>query len=120
MQNDINMLCTGCMLLFPKPNTITLMRSIYENRTSSTNDQIILLNILRQNLNAITITSLNMMQFPNGLLYFSELSENPTHRELQLKFKQSTAPVYFVHANWMVGMENKIDALKKKGLWFVQ
>lgn len=119
MQNDVNMLCTGCMLLFPKIATIKLMRTIYENRTSSDNDQIILLNILRNNPKAINIMSLNMMQFPNGLLYFNELSTNARYRDLQLKFNESAHPVYFVHANWMVGIETKIDAFKKKGLWFV-
>jgi hypothetical protein len=119
MQNDINMLCTGCMLLFPKVATIKLMRAIYENRTSAENDQVILLNILRNEPKAINIMSLNMMQFPNGLLYFNELSETPIYRDIQLKFNESTHPVYFVHANWMVGMENKVKAFKNKGLWFV-
>jgi hypothetical protein len=119
MQDDINMLCTGCMLLFPKPVTIKLVQSIYENRTSADNDQIILLNILMNNPNAINILPLNKLQFPNGLLYFSELNDNPNYRELQLQFRQSNYPVYFVHANWMVGMETKIDAFKKKRLWFV-
>lgn len=119
MQDDINMLCTGCMLLFPRPITIKLMQSIYENRTSSENDQIILKHILMQNRNVINILALNKLQFPNGLLYFNELNENPRYRMLQIKFKQSILPVYFVHANWMVGMEAKINAFKKKGLWFV-
>jgi lipopolysaccharide biosynthesis glycosyltransferase len=119
MQDDINMLCTGCMLLFPKPVTIKLMQSIYENRTTSENDQIIMMRILINNRNSINILPLNKLQFPNGLLYFNELHDNPRYRELQIKFKQSILPVYFVHANWMVGMETKIDAFKKKGLWFV-
>jgi lipopolysaccharide biosynthesis glycosyltransferase len=119
MQDDINMLCTGCMLLFPKPVTIKLMQLIYDNRTSLENDQIILKRILMSKNNPINIMALNKWQFPNGLLYFNELNNNPAYRELQLKFMQSTLPVYFVHANWMVGMENKIEAFKKKGLWFI-
>ena len=119
MQDDINMLCTGCMLLFPKPITIKLIESIYQNRTSADNDQIILLHILRSNPNIFNIMPLNKWQFPNGLLYFNELNEDARYNELQIKFKQSSHPVYFVHANWMVGMENKIEAMKKKGLWFV-
>jgi lipopolysaccharide biosynthesis glycosyltransferase len=119
MQDDVNMFCTGCMLLFPKPITIQLMQSVYENRTSSENDQIVLMHILMQNPNIITIMTLNMLQFSNGLLYFNELHDNPKYRELQIKFKQSVFPVYFVHANWMIGLDTKIDAFKKKGLWFV-
>jgi lipopolysaccharide biosynthesis glycosyltransferase len=119
MQDDINMLCTGCMLLFPKPITIKLMQTIYENRTSTENDQIIMMRILTHIRNAINILPLNKLQFPNGLLYFNKLHNDDKYRELQIKFKQSNLPVYVVHANWMVGMETKIDALKKKGLWFV-
>lgn len=119
MQDDINMLCTGCMLLFPKVVTIKLMQSIYENRTSADNDQIILLNILMSNPNTINILPLNKLQFPNGLLYFNELNDNPKYRELQVQFMKSTYPVYFVHANWMVGIETKINAFKSKGLWVV-
>ena len=119
MQDDINMLCTGCMLLFPKPTTLKLVKSIYENRTSEDNDQIILMKILIQNPNVINIMPLNKMQFPNGLLYFSELNENPFYRNIQEQFNASTYPVYFVHANWMVGMETKIAAFKRKDLWYV-
>ena len=119
MQDDINMLCTGCMLLFPKLLTIQLIQAIYDNRTTVDNDQIILRHILMRYQNTFNILSLNKLQFPNGLLYFNELNENPRYRELQLQFRQSTHPVYFVHANWMVGMDTKIAALKQKGLWFV-
>lgn len=119
LQDDINMLCTGCMLLFPKPMTIKLIQSIYENRTSKDNDQIILMSILINNRNTINIHPLNKWQFPNGLLYFSELNDDTRYRELQLQFRKSTYPVYFVHANWMVGIESKIEAFKNKGLWFV-
>lgn len=119
MQDDINMLCTGCMLLFPNPITLKLVQSIYKNKTSKDNDQITLMKILIQNPNIINIMPLNKMQFPNGLLYFNELNENPFYRQLQMQFHHSTLPVYFVHANWMIGMETKIAALKGKNLWFV-
>ena len=119
MQNDINMLCTGCMLLFPTQNAIQLCDVVYGNRTSRDNDQIILAHILRNTPQRYSIFALNMWQFPNGLLFFKELDKNPRYRELQEQFKQSTCPVYFVHANWMVGVENKINALKEKGLWYI-
>ena len=119
MQNDINMMCTGCMLLFPKPYSIKLVKSIYAHRTSSDNDQIILMNILHRNPHSINIMPLNILQFPNGLLYFNDPSENPYYRDLQEQFNKSTLPVYFVHANWMVGMETKISAFKRKGLWYI-
>lgn len=119
IQNDIDMLCTGCMLLFPTPNAIKLCDVVYSNRTSRDNDQIILAHILRNKTQRYSIFTLNMLRFPNGLLYFKELDKNPRYRELQEQFKQSTQPVYFVHANWIVGCENKINAFKQKGLWYI-
>ena len=96
-----------------------LMKSIYENRTAKDNDQIIFMKILMQNHNVINIMTLNRMQFPNGLLYFNELHEDTFYRNIQEQFNMSTHPVYFVHANWMVGMDTKIAAFKRKGLWYV-
>ena len=119
MQNDVNMLCSGCMLLFPTPNAIQLIDAVYGNRTSRDNDQIILAHILRNTPRRFSIFALNLWQFPNGLLYFKELDKNPRYRELQEQFNQSKLPVYFVHANWMVGIENKINAFKQKGLWYI-
>jgi lipopolysaccharide biosynthesis glycosyltransferase len=119
MQNDINMLCTGCMLLFPTPATINLLKNIYKYRNSNHNDQIILMNILLKYPNVINILPLNILQFPNGLLYFNEISENPRYKKLQEDFINSTHPVYVVHANWMIGMETKIAAFKRKGLWYI-
>lgn len=119
MQDDITMLCTGCMLLFPNDTTIKMMKSIYYHRSKHENDQIILRRLLSNKKNVINIFKLNAMQFPNGLLFFNELSDYPKYRKLQLAFTESVHPIYFVHANWMVGMKTKIDAFKRKGLWFI-
>lgn len=54
------------------------------------------------------------------MLYFNEIKENNfTFKEAQLNFKQSKIPVYFIHANYMVGINTKINALKSKNLWFI-
>jgi len=119
MQDDINMYCTGCMLLFPKPITLKLVKSIYFNKSNEENDQIILFKILNDNPNKIKIFKLNKFQFPNGLLFFNDLNNDVHLRELQLLFVQSQHPIYLVHANWMVGIETKITAFKSKGLWFI-
>ena len=117
-QDDINMACTGCMLFRPSMLTIRLSEFMYSNKNIQNNDQVFLNNIFR-NSPSINIGIFNKKQFPNGLLYFNELKEEPYFREAQEEFKNSTEPVMFVHANYMVGLETKINALKSKNLWFI-
>jgi hypothetical protein len=118
MQNDINMPCSGCMLYFPNNKTIELTDHIYNNNTSNENDQIILRNVLSSQ-NKIRLNLLPIEQFPNGLLYFNDLHNHPYYRSFQVKFKNSQKQVYFVHANYMVGINTKINALKSKKLWYL-
>lgn len=121
IQNDINMMCAGCMLFFPTENTIYLSKLIYENRNTEgiINDQILLNRILENNFNKIKIHILDYNIFPNGLLYFKELDKNPIWRNIQEKFRKNTSNIKLVHANWMVGKNNKIKALKEKNLWYL-
>ena len=119
MQNDINMPCSGCMLFFPNNKTIALTEFIYNNKTSKTNDQILLMQIIKQNIFHLKLNLLETTYFPNGLLYFNERHPDPKFKILHDDFKNSKNPVYFVHANWMVGVDTKIEALKSKGLWYI-
>jgi hypothetical protein len=118
-QNDINMLCTGCFLIFPNNKTIQLINCVIKNHNDKNNDQIIINYILQNNKNIFNISTFSKENFPNGLLYFNELSDNLNFRQHQIFFKNSTEPVYFVHANFMVGIEVKIEAFKNKQLWFI-
>jgi hypothetical protein len=119
MQTDINMLCTGCMLCFPTPKTRQLVDLVYASQYDI-GDQIVLRDILNNFPDFWNIHVFDPMDFPNGLLYFSELHANPAYRKLQEEFRQSsTPPPKFVHANWMVGNDKKIQAFKDNGLWFV-
>ena len=61
----------------------------------------------------------------NGLLYFDDdeichLDETASNVRAMVKNKWDTleSPV-FVHANFMTGTDNKIAALKRHGLWFI-
>jgi len=118
MQNDINMPCSGCMLCYPTDVCKEITNIIYNSRTSSENDQILLAQLLYNNKN-IQLQLLDHEMFANGLLYFNELSNHEMYRRLQLEFKNTQKPLYLVHANWMVGVETKINELKKKNLWYV-
>lgn len=117
-QDDINMVCTGCMLFRPTILTIKLSEFMYLNKNIQNNDQVFLNNVFR-NSPSINIGIFNKKQFPNGLLYFNELKEETYFRQAQEEFKNSTEPVMFIHANYMVGLETKINALKSKNLWFI-
>jgi len=119
-QDDINMLCTGCMLFLPNEKTIHITEMMYLRKNIEYNDQVFLNNILFKDIGIeFKIDVLNETQFPNGLLYFNDLKTEYYFRKAQVKFNQSDSPIYFVHANYMVGIDTKIEALKSKNLWFV-
>ncbi len=61
MQNDINMPCSGCMLLFPNNIMKQITDFMYNCKTSTENDQIILARLLMQNQTSIKIHLLDFM-----------------------------------------------------------
>jgi len=114
LQDDCYMPCTGCMLFFP--SALELVKPMIETRDFSKNDQIYFLKFL--NRTKLRVGLLNRNIFPNGLLYFND--DNPKHIDKQIEFRNSDlSKVMFIHANWMIGVQAKIAALKSKGLWFV-
>lgn len=114
LQDDCYMPCTGCMLFFP--SALSLMKPMVEMKTFNINDQAYFEPILKKS--KLRIGVLNRNQFPNGLLYFNE--DNPKYLEKQIEFRNSDkSQIMFVHANWMVGLQTKIEALKSKDLWFL-
>lgn len=125
LQNDINMACSGCMLCFPTAITIHVIENVHLYRNAGFNDQILLNQTLRTYIerNQCKIGYFQTNLFPNGLLYFHPLHTNPNFLELQRRFRHyrdvEKGPVAFVHANWMVGIDTKIAALKEHGLYFL-
>lgn len=118
-QDDINMLCSGCMLYFNNPqNTFITDYMFNQPVKDNSNDQININHILRHKI-SLKVAKFNKNMFPNGLLYFNELSDNEFFRKHQQEFIESKEPVFFIHANYMVGIETKIQAFKKKNLWFL-
>lgn len=122
-QSDVNMACTGCMLLFASDKTTEFVASVFNNRTQNTNDQILVKFLLNEFPNIIRYGLFAPEQFPCGVLYFNEDFVSPPEyvrqyrAEIQQKM-QANAPA-FVHANWMIGDEKKTAAMKKHGLWFL-
>lgn len=115
-QNDLNMMCTGCMLMRPTSATIEIVRQLAYNVDYLNNDQIVMSHLLASN--RVTYSVLSPFNFPNGALYFDMDVPNEI-KQLRRAFKSSSEPIFFVHANWMIGIKTKIDALKSKGLWYL-
>jgi hypothetical protein len=107
------------MLFSPTKKMIELTNTIYDNKTPLMNDQILFLNIVQQNRFNIKLHLLDCRHFPNGLIYFNERHPDPKFKQLHDDFKNSQKPVFFVHANWMVGIDTKIKALQSKNLWYL-
>ena len=117
LQDDCYMLCTGCMLFFP--TALSLMKPMVDMKRFDINDQAYFEQFL--NKSKLRIGALSRHQFPNGLLYFNEDNENPKYLAMQREFRRlDRSQVMFVHANWMIGLQTKIDALKSKELWFLK
>ena len=114
LQDDCYMPCTGCMIFFP--SALELVKPMIETRDFSKNDQVYFLKFL--NRTKLRVGLLNRNIFPNGLLYFND--DNPKQLDKQIEFRNSDpSKIMFIHANWIVGVQAKITALKSKGLWFV-
>lgn len=121
-QTDINMPCTGCMLIFANERAMRFVDAVIQNQNSEANDQLIVNQLLKINKDLIKFTYLSAFSFPNGLLYFDEdfVKCPEQYRNMKTTYVSNEDKVaHFVHANWMVGDETKTAALKKYGLWFI-
>lgn len=121
-QNDLYspVLCTGCMLVKSGKYTLNLMKLMASQTIYNKNDQDLLNELISKINNEkefLCIGIFQINQFVNGEIYFKEQSQFLSE---QKKFRESNEPLYFVHANCMVGLDKKIQALKDKGLWFIE
>lgn len=122
-QNDINMMCTGCMLLFASRLTRDFVKIVWENKTQNYNDQLLVKELLSTHSTLIRYKPLTPELFPCGVLYFGDdfvkIPVQIASLRTETQLRMSQRPPMFVHANWMIGDEKKIAALKKYGLWFL-
>jgi hypothetical protein len=118
-QTDLNMPCTGCMLLFAKEKTKQFIKIIIQNKTNQTNDQILVGAILRQNQNIIKYGEFSHFTFPNGVMFIGHDFVNVPEYLVNIKteYMNKRNETYLVHANWMIGDETKKNAFNKYGLW---
>ncbi len=122
-QNDLNMPCTGCMMFYNTENTIQFLKQyihVYTNQTEL-NDQCTLLNVLLRYAEPLRFDVFPWNEFACGVLYFKELHDKASSTMLKYieEFETNRATAKFIHANWMVGNDIKIEALKKYGHWYI-
>jgi hypothetical protein len=126
-QNDVHQIqnCTGCMLYFSNQKTLDMTDYVYKGMNWQIPDQHFVNYFLLHNPGVFKTTMFDLERFPNGLIYFDkpELIElSSEFSDFKMKFhknKDKTKKLAFVHANWMIGIDTKINAIKKKGLWYL-
>jgi lipopolysaccharide biosynthesis glycosyltransferase len=125
-QSDINSICTGCMCLFPTENIKQLVNTIIKEKLGNANDQMLLNYLVNEKKHPLSFALLECTEFPIGYLYFNNQYVVPVDSSLskviEKKNEYESIPnkdTHFVHANWIIGNENKIKSLKEYNLWFV-
>ena len=127
IQNDINMPCLGCMLLFNTNNVVNMLDDFFKIECKNSIQCYFLNYILKYK---IKYTYLPLESFPNGLIFFGEsnIINNSTNKMLlyktesiRLKTKENfqNNNLYLIHANYMTGSDNKIKAFKDFNLWYL-
>lgn len=123
-QNDLNSVCTGCSLYFNTPRTLQLIRSVIANKSNENNDQVIMQNLVEKfSPKHFEVGTLSIIYFPCGVLFFNEpwVTKDSKYIEAFKEYDSvKNKKTFFVHANWMVGHQTKIDALKAHGLWYLK
>lgn len=122
-QHDCHMICTGCALYQSNSRTANFTYFVWKNVTDALNDQNFMVELYKGGkLNGLYIDTFDNIEFPNGLLYFDTEDRIPVPEEImEIKriYRANTAnkKTAFVHANWMIGVDVKIQALKSRNLW---
>jgi len=124
-QDDITMLCTGCMLIKNNNENKKTLKLILDNQNNEINDQILFNSLINKKLIKSSILLLSKYEYINGLCYFDDiwLNINENYKKYKQKYKKKSLAIkkniYFIHANFILGNDNKILALKNKNLWLI-
>lgn len=127
IQNDLNMPCIGCMLLY---NNVILCNMLNEFISVSSNislQNLFLSYIKKYNIN---FNFFPIETFPNGLIFFGEnnIIMNECNKQLlklttdirnitKNNFKNKN--IFLIHANYMTGIETKKKAFNDFNLWYL-
>ncbi len=124
IQNDINVLLSGGMLVSNNEKCKNLMKILWDKQNDKYCDQLILNGVLQNEKLNIKGEILSMGHFRPGIFFFNNnslLNLSPKVlkiRNIFLNDKTIDIIPALIHANFIVGINNKINALKSKRLWF--
>ena len=108
-ENAKNKLCTGFIFFKPNEKTLDLLKLTQEKSVQGFLDDQISLNIqLKNKSNGINYDVFDSRAYPNGKRYFDNIDT------MYKEYKPT-----IVHNNWLHTTNEKIDRLKKIGLWFL-
>lgn len=127
-QDDLTMPCTGCMLVKNTQASIDIINKILTYRTKEINDQELFKKLLVTKEVYVKVFCLSKFLFIPGALYFdikyitdkSVVLHNYRLNYINSIIKNNHSQGVFVHANYIMGNKNKIDALKSRKLWFIK
>lgn len=123
MQDDLNMPCTGCILFYNTDNTRAYLQHYIQEylHRPAKNDQTTWLQVLLRYTEPLRFAVLPWHLYACGVIYFKELTANAGFKIQKCKeeLENKRSGVMFVHANWMIGTDVKIEALKKYGHWYI-
>jgi hypothetical protein len=109
----IDNLCTGFMFLRPGDEILLKMLLSWRDRILRTgeSDQVVFNELMQSYKHQLNFAILlPMHQFPPGYLYFGD----PTWHERN----RIVAP-YFIHNNWIVGHDAKVERFKQVKRWYI-
>lgn len=132
-QDDIVMPCTGCMLFAAAGGESVHMLAEYlafiehdphKFHNNNNNDQTAMLMFMHQApTHRARLQLLERYRFPCGRLFFGQAFVPLSGADAMMRTRYQTQGVereaWFVHANYMVGIDAKIRALQASGLWYV-
>jgi hypothetical protein len=124
-QNDVHQIqnCTGCMLYFSNDKTLNMTEYVYKGMNWQIPDQHFVNYFLQHNPGVFNTCMFDLERFPNGLIHFDDkflIDLTNYFKSFKKNFhanKDKSKKLAFVHANWMIGIDTKINAIKKTGLW---
>lgn len=112
------------MLYFSNEKTLNMTEYVYKGMNWQIPDQHFVNYFLQHNTGVFKTTLFDLERFPNGLIYFDDsdlidlTSEFRTFKQNFHAKKDTSKKPAFVHANWMIGIDTKVNAIKKRGYGF--
>lgn len=114
---DLSRICSGFTVWQPIVSHYRLAGTVVRTMQLwgfETNDQTALNGLPNTTLRILKVLRQDL--FPNGSMCFPDIVTTGLEREIPA-FDWSNS--YILHANWLVGMAAKENALRRAGLWFV-